>query len=141
LTTDIRVDLMRDSLRAASQARQLIVNYANFHIGEDDLGTGLGLIKAQEAIVSNWEIFKADKELYPCLEIYQIINSLSGDLEYQLRVYGMGSLKDDQRQLEVAMKTIKRNLGMESINKDNYLKIIESKVHGEQTEESMLRFM
>jgi len=32
-------------------------------------------------------------------------------------------------------------LGMESINKDNYLKIIESKVHGEQTEESMLRFM
>ena len=54
---------------------------------------------------------------------------------------GMGSLKNDQRQLEVAMKTIKRNLGMESINKDNYLKIIESKVHGEQTGESMLRFM
>lgn len=132
MTTDFRIDLMRESLQAALQARQLIVKFASFHINEEDLSNGLSMIKAKEAIVSNWEIFKEDQGLYPCQEIYQIIDSLCEELEYQLKVYGIDSLKDDQRQLELAMNTIKRSLGMENINKDNYLQIIESKRYGGQ---------
>ena len=128
--TSFRIELMRESLQAALKARQLIVKFASFHINEDDLSNGLSMMKAKEAIVSNWEIFKEDKGLYPCLEIYQIIDSLCEDLSYQLRVYGIDSLKDDQRQLELAMDTIKRSLGMEIINKDNYLQIIQSKIPG-----------
>lgn len=121
---------MKEALQAASQARQLIVKFTNFHINENDLSNGLSGLKANEAIVANWEMFQEDKTLYPCLEIYQIVDSLRQDLEYQLRVYGIGSLKDDQRQLEIAMNTLKRNLGIETINKDNYLRIMQSKIHG-----------
>lgn len=122
--------LVRESLEAAKKAREWILKFTTFQIDQDEFIKGLGVIEARETITSNWDLFKVNKELYPCLEIYQIIDSLYEDMDHQLKFYGYDSLKEDVRQLDIAIDIVKRSLGMEIFGKEKYYQFIQKQTNG-----------
>lgn len=130
MATDIKSKLVSESMEAAVNAREWILKFTTFQIDQDEFIAGLGAIKAKEAIYSNWEVFKENEALCPCLEIYQIIDSLYDDLEHQLRFYGYDSLKEDVRQLDVSIDILKRSLGMEIFGKEKYYQFIKKQING-----------
>lgn len=130
MATDVKAKLVTDSLAAAIKVREWIIKFTTFQIDQDEFVAGLGAINAKEEIYANWDLFRETKELYPCLEIYQVIASLHEDLDHQLRFYGYDSLKEDLKQIDISINILKRALGMETFGKEKYYQFIKKQING-----------
>lgn len=130
LANEYRSIIAAQSLEAALKARELILKFTTFQVSQDEFVDGLACLGAGQAIRSNWELFTGNEELYPCLEIYQIIDSLSTDLDYQLQFYGYDSLKQDTGQLDISINILKRFLGKDTFDKDKYFQFIKKQFNG-----------
>lgn len=130
MATDINSKLFSEALEAGIKARELILKFSTLLIEQDEFIAGLGAIKAQEKIFAGWDMFKENKDLYPCLEIYQIIASLHADLDQQFTFYGCESLREDVKQIDIAIDILKRALGMEIVSKEKYFRIIKKQFNG-----------
>ncbi len=130
MVNDIKSKLFSESVEAGIKAREWILKFTTFQIDQDEFIEGLGAIKAKEAIYSNWDLLKENKELYPCLEIYQVIASLHEDLDHQFKFYGYGSLKEDLRQIDICIDMLKRALGMDTVGKEKDCGFIKKQVNG-----------
>jgi len=130
LATDLKSKLFSESLAAGIKAREWILKFTTFQVDQDEFIEGLGAIKAKEKIYSNWDLFKENKEFYPCLEIYQVIASLHEDLDHQFKFYGYESLKEDLRQIDISIDILKRYLEMETFDKEKYFQFIKKHNYG-----------
>ncbi|MDA8211691.1 MAG: hypothetical protein M0021_07440 [Clostridia bacterium] len=103
-------ELVREGLEVAVKARELLWKFSTLQIDKETLLASLQSIPAKETIFNNWDIFSNDEAIAPCLEIFQVIYSLGEDLDYQLSFYGLDSLREDIRQLDAAIKMLRRQV-------------------------------
>lgn len=103
-------ELVRDGMEAAVKARDLLWKYTTLQIEKEELLEELQSIRAKEILFSNWGDFQHNEAISPCLEIFQVVYSISEDIDYQLQYYGLDSLREDIKQLDASMKILKRYL-------------------------------
>lgn len=130
MEAEFRAKFIRGSLDAALKAREYILKFTTFQIEQDEFVDGLSSLEAREAIYSNWELLQENQSLYPCLEIYQVIDSICEDLDAQLKFYGYASLKEDLKQIDFSIDILKRALGMEAFDKVKYHQFIKKQING-----------
>ncbi len=107
-------DLVKEGMEAAIQARELIWKFTTLQINQAEFVQELEDVHAKRIIFDNWDDFQHNEAIYPCLEIFQVIYSIAEDVDYQIRYYGLDSLREDIKQLDMSIKILKRYLGQES---------------------------
>ncbi|MHB9094025.1 MAG: hypothetical protein ACYC21_05090, partial [Eubacteriales bacterium] len=107
-------DLVKEGLEAAVQARELIWKFTTLQITQEEFRQELEAIHAKQIVFDNWQDFQDNEAIYPCLEIFQVIYSIAEDVDYQIRFYGLDSLREDIKQLDTSIKILKRYLGYEN---------------------------
>lgn len=100
-------DLVREGLEVAVKARELLWKFSTLQIDQEQLLEGLYAIPAKETIFENWELFRENEAIAPCLDIFQVIYSLGEHLDYQLKFYGLDSFREDIKQLDAAIKMLR----------------------------------
>ena len=95
------------TMAAGEQALALFRQFTREEISAKELQTELVGLGTEGIIARHWESLTADPERTPCFEVLQLLNSLAGELEYQVERYGESSLWDDLNELQTAVRRLR----------------------------------
>lgn len=76
-------------------------------ISAAELQARLRELEAGSIMASYWDLLTSSPENVPCFEILQLLDSLGGEMEYQVERYGESSLWDDLEELQRALRRIR----------------------------------
>jgi hypothetical protein len=93
-------DVTRLGMRAAVLLRGVMVK----KVDRETLAWGLGELRAGELLAKYFPRLIDDPEHVQLLNILHLVYSLEGQLDYQIREYGLDSVKDDMQELNASLQ-------------------------------------
>jgi hypothetical protein len=93
-------EIVRVGLRAAVLLRGVTLK----KVDAETLAWGLGELRAAELLEKHFARLLENPEHVHLLNILHLVHSLDGQLDYQIREYGLDSVKDDMQELNASLQ-------------------------------------
>ncbi len=95
-------DITRMGIRAAVLLRGVMLQKVN----RETLEWGLGELNAGDLMAKYFEQLIARPECVHLMNLLHLVYGLSGQLDYQVREYGLDSLKDDLEEINFSLRQV-----------------------------------
>lgn len=107
-------EITQMGMRAAVLLKGVMIKKVN----RETLEWGLGEINATSLLNKYVETVRANPEYVQLLNLLALVSSLQEQLDYQIREYGIDSLKDDLEEINASLRLVGEEFDLSQLQQD-----------------------